>query len=65
MREQVVGKQKCERILKEEYEKKSYVSDDKIEDVRKDVRVTILTQGSLRRRISCVDVKRQEKTRDM
>ena len=34
LREQAVGKQKCERILKEEYEKKSYVLEDNIEDVR-------------------------------
>ena len=34
MREQSEGKQKCERIRSEEYEKKAYVSDKKIEDVR-------------------------------
>ena len=35
LREQAEGKVKCERILKEEYEKKSYVSEKDIEDVRK------------------------------
>ena len=34
LREQSEGKQKCERIRSEEYEKKAYVSDKKIEDVR-------------------------------
>ena len=35
LREAAEGKQKCERINKEEYEKKDYVSSTKIEDVRK------------------------------
>ena len=34
MCEQAKGKEKCERIRGEEYEKQTYVSDAKIEDVR-------------------------------
>ena len=34
LRDQAEGKQKCDRIGGEEYMKKSYVSDTKIEDVR-------------------------------
>ena len=34
LRDQAEGKQKCDRIGGEEYVKKSYVSDKKIEDVR-------------------------------
>ena len=35
LRDGAEGKQKCERISKEEYVKKEYVSSEKIEDVRK------------------------------
>ena len=34
LREQSEGKQKCERIMSVEYEKKPYVACEKIEDVR-------------------------------
>ena len=66
LREQAEGKSKCDRIIKEEYKKKSYVTERDIEDVRKMYRtryglspVITPTRESMREQTSSVGVRRR------